>query len=1764
MTEIAKELLEDVQCGDFVQVRYGTNTDQITVEGHIEKWSENFLYIKKVDGAVAKIRLDDSLRSLEQKKLPLHLPDDESSNSSSNTNKEQPAFIGNATGTSTAFRVLRQMVALSPGQTYKFDAFSEVNTIKKLVKASSNPVIKKVVGGVIDSLCVAIKNKEVQNKYHNLRAKIIPLWDSCETSIDFDVFYNLLGVMAVVAEDFEYALEPLVRAHKYTLAAYAATTGKLTESAHMLSLCALFSGEYNSIDQYISEICVARKDPDALIMLLARHKADTAICEQIAACAYFMFTESNGKLKRDITPYDSAYEAASQLLYAIPDNWKCFRSATSYWEEYQSYSYPVITSPASNEGEELTGRIYSFNPEQKWGFITPNHYFYITQVFDDSEKGILLRRLLAAGLWDQLEVSFDLGESITRPGDSAANAIELTEEGYGEALSRLQSPQHSKKKRKGYIDSFNPYYQKGWIISGNDKYGFRISNIVDPWLKAYYSQCFSPKEQDVTFELEGKNAVNICWENPRSTDREAYASSVSEAEIYSWNIFKSTQNIEGQTIAIPDEDPYLRLPYVDLPAWVPSTAPRSHVALTWGGKAPLHTEVQLGKQEERVDPVVGKPASVQVDHVAKPVPTNEARLLADKASRARVSGDLNQAAELFEAAIQTGSFEEKVLSEYITVLQHLGRIDEALSILNEHEQHISESKLVNLRIGLYDKKKDYVSVCPLYERAFQLAPTASSKSHNLGRLIASYAKIEDYESALRTCKRWEIFYAQNRHSPDSDKLKKASTYISRQKAYCLYFMGQTEEAREIATALVRINPADTVANAILDGTLTSNKVTHDADPGSNASEISNSNNYGNIEAIDDFWDEEADADKENGQSQFSRFVRMKIQQADIAANLKTKNIRDGKYVGSVEEGLKDVESLVGRQKVSSKTKSDILFSACKLLEQIEQIDEIKSKSTYRKYRFAGRAMAAWGDVMVSQARQLDTTRMAYLYSLKVLTPRRNGAEQGWVDSYNRYVKSFFLAQNGSNSLEEYINTQTNRSDRDGANTDIFVDSRLPEVLLPEFTVGMLLLIEAISNQPNRQSTFMEELYHKNPELRNSVCRQLECLTDTAIPTDLSKADFCNYMRNAADKLKEKIGLLNQVLTEIGNVLMRARVPSEVMESLSPGRWRNYLTATDFSRLGKLYYIVKRSQDFYDGSDFENRADCLRAVLLEVNDLLQSIQNEPTDVSYDIFLPALNQISLKVADKQAELYQMFLPRITIEETIAPFRAPDGTIQIQLTVKNGQNYQTADSFQITNISGAEVLRFDPPDTLISLRGGEDAEIGLRVVIAQSANISGSFTAIVSYGYKCSDAPQNIISKSQDVEFTFVIRNENFKRLVNPFAAYEESVMENEDMFLGRSSQIDLILSMIRTPDGDMSYGRAIGMYGQTRSGKSSLLYHLSNKLEQTYGSDLLIWDIGNLGELDVEKPEAFMANFVYMMLDTAREAIYRNETFLNLLDPEEITTVLDSIFDKPEFAVSLFASYMKKLNAVLRREKKLVVLIADEFTYLHGYIKSGKLPDEFMRFWKALLQKYCIFAIVAGQDDMPEFVREYPNDFGSMELMKLNYLAEEDAKKLIKMPLERHNDRTELFREDGCIDELYNLTAGSAYLTIILCSKLVTYLNEKGAYMITKGIVQDFLRTSAFGPKGFLLDKHFEPQIDERGYVDELHNINLELLLNVARLSQASGFATLENISCAGLSSTQVRTYLDRLVDRNVLVKEGRDGYWIQVKLLEKWLINTMGV
>lgn len=1736
MTESARELLEDIQPGDYVQIIYGTDKELIEYVGTVEKWTENFLSLREKNGEITKIRLDDNLRTLKKIQIGRSNPQPPQSTTLSSTNSgfSRPA-------TAPTQQVLRQMAVLPPASPYVVTPQSCLEKAKEKVKIAESVELKKSLNGVIDSLTAAIKTNDINSKYHNLRARLLSCQDSCHCASDFQALYYSLGILAFLAKDYEYSIEPLVRVGEFLFAAYSSTLGHMTASAQVLSLCALLSKESSDINQYISEICIMRRDISTLKKLLNDNKNNPDMCERIASCSMMLFSSSGAKLSTAITPYFSAFETATALLEAIPPQWQNMRSALSWWSEFSHFNYPIRETIAHYD-EECVSVIKSFDSDKKYGFIKPDNYFYITQVFDASDKGLLLRKMLYLGLGNGLEVVFRLGKSPTSGGNTAATAIELTSKGYNEALSKIDQANKPSEKLKGFIEDYHSYYNIGKISSNGKTYSFKFDDIIDPWLKAY-SGGRSPREQDVTFELSGRYAFNICWLNPDKEDRELFADSITSTDMERWESYLSKQN-EVNIIVLPDSDPFSSFQYRDLPDIDDASALLSGALLTWNGKSIIDSG-----NATTSPPTSNTAKSTNTNHTS--TPTSEGKTLAERGRKALLQGELDKAESAFAKALEVNGFNEAVVCDYISLcLRREETIDKAIALLQTYEKYFSAEKLLNLKIQVYERKRDYSTLCLLYEESFRTNSSITKKSHSLFRLIDAYVKLGKYTEALSACTRWEQFYNQNRFRADADKIKNAEPNVRRHKAVCLYFLGEIEEAKKIATDLARANPTDAIANSILDNKLAKEGTvtfSEDTDSGQNTEDFEL-----------DFSEDEVGSETD---SLMSRFVRTLVQEADIAANLKTPYIKDGKYIGSSIKALEDVKKLATGGRRSAKVRSDSLFAACKLLDQIEQREDDTVKNAYYKYRLAGRAMASWGDYMVSQARQLDTSRMAYLYALRILTPTRAGTEQDWINSYNRYIKSFFLARVGTNSLDEYINQQNNIRAKDKANTDIFVGNRIQDVLVPEFTVGIVMLISTILPQKERVETFIEELYNRNNDLRISICNHLEILLNISISNDISALEFHDFLFQTIDSFKLKTGELHSIIMSLSNIVLSQPLLTSSIDALNSEFWSNYITATDVARLNRFTYILRRSQDYFASGDFENRSDCLRAVLIEVRDLLHTIQQEPTDISFDVFLPALEQISLIINDKQANLYQEFLPKLSWRETIQPFKTPDGQIQVQLTVENELNYQSADSLTVTSVYGADIDGFDCGASVKTLRGGEETEIGILIDVKDSVVSSGSFIATIGYTYKCNDSPQNIIVKNQELEFTFIIRNENFEPLINPYSPYEGKVMDDDTMFLGRSTQINQILEMI-CPNGDgaMNYGRAIAMYGQTRTGKSSLMFHLKKRLQEKYGNSVLIWDIGNLGEQ--EESTVFLENFLYNLLYIGNEAIYENKEILSIVEENGLIAPLDDILDNPSFAVTLFNEYMKKLNSILKKEKKIIILMIDEFSYIYGYIKKGKIPTSFMRFWKALLQNYCIFAIVAGQDDMPEFMREYQNEFACMELLKLNYLEERDAKLLIHEPLEIANKRGSLFKSDGSITRLYNLTAGSAYLTIILCSKLVDYLNEKGAYIVTKGIVNDFLRTRAFGPKGFLTEVNFEAQLQDRGH-RELDEINKSILLSVARLSQTTGYANINDIECANLSKEEIQKYVDRLVDRNVLVKDGRAQYWIQVKLLELWLINTMG-
>lgn len=1745
MNEIVSELLDGVKTGDRVRVRFGNGSSQEVMEGTIERWSDYFLYLRKVDGGQARILLDD-LRMIDS------ISESSVSNKPETTIVPPSIFIQPVVPSQPyGHAISRGFQQLNPAQSISYGNDFVLSEIKEKIRLLNNQSLKQSMGGILDSLASAIKNNQVSYKYHNLRAKLLrECWEQCCIDIEYQSLYYFVGALAVISADYQYALEPLVRAKDYKLAAYAASSAKDTESAQTFTICALMNGEGYEIDQYISSIFVQKLDVHTLKELLEKSKNNQIECEKYCTIAYNMFLASNGILKTDITPYMSAYSAAIELMNSIPATLVKAKPIIDYWRIFSSYNYPT-NDDSSLSDEYIISIIVRFN--EKTGFIRNNssngtqksdYFFYIAQIRDDTNEGILLRKLLYNDLAERLEVRFKLGKSLVSVGKIAAFSVELTSSGYAEGLKRYESYTGNLGAHIGFVERFNQSTQAGTIVCNSRIFGFNINDIVDPWLRAYYRECFPIREQNISFETAGTNAKNVRWHNPLESERQMYSHCITNDEIEQWEEFQksnSSQNIAYESYA---SFPYQALEPIDSA----DESKRDQNPLTWGGASIVCkkdaetkiTSVPVSSKTEKNTTTVTPPS--------KPLPKNTyiittSNELAERARRASIAGDLESAEKDFADYLKK-DFSESVVCDYVTLCIRMGKNGKAIEIIEQYESQMSKDKVLNLKIQAYEKEKDYSTLLPFYEESLHRALTFTKKSHNLYRRIDALIKLSRYEDALKECKRWEAIIKQSRFSTDADKIKISTINIKRYRAICYYYLGNKPEAEMLAADLLRANPQDSAAVSILNGTLGATELV-DEDP---------------------LFGEDDEPDK----GDLNIFVRSRVNQTDIAVSLKSSKLKEGKYVGTIREGINDIRDLARNPRGGRRTlnaRCEALFAACKLWEQLEEKPDFVAVITemgypqYYKFRLAGRAMASWGDTMVSQLQQIDTSRMAYLYALKVLKPLKRGSEQDWINCYNRYIRSFFVARIGSNSLDEYISQQTNSESKDPINANILTGNRIADVLVPEFVVGMLLLIHSLFEQKDKRDMLINDLYSKNVGVRAAICKQLSDQFELAVSLEDRLDKFSSQLLKASDIIEQRVNLLQKKVKDITDRIFSDVFTTEDIGNLDEGNWKSYLTATDIRYLKKYQYIVKRPRDFSQNLDFDNRADCLHAMSLEVADLLKEIEKGPTDVSYDILKPSLESIAFILSEVQNKLFRDYQPKITLSENIQPFRMPSGHIEIRLLVHNETNYQIAEAFRITNVYGAEVTRFIGSTPARNIRGGESIEIGFEVQISDDSNRLGSFTARIAYEYKCDDENRAVINKHNEVDYTFYIRDEHFTPIANPFANYIGNIMKDDTMFLGREKQIDQIVSMV-FPAGQslMNYGRAVAMYGQTRTGKSSLMYHLKKRLKEKYKDTVMVWDMGNLAENRAD--EQFHISFIYTMLSKGIREISTKKEIAEGMKDTGGRSILTGIQTNSSLADALFNEYMSKLDIILKEQNKMIILMVDEFTYLHKYIKDGVIPFDFMRFWKALLQNYSIFAIIVGQDDMPEFKREYPNEFASMELIKLNYLEEQDAKDLIRKPLLRVNDGNSLFADEEPVNELYQLTAGSAYLTIILCSNLIKYINEKGAYIVTKGIVEDFLRTKAFGDSTFLDEAYFEPQLLERGR-DELEKVNKQILTQIARLSKGTGYAQIGDVYCNGYSVEKIQDLVTRLCERDVLVKDGRDRYRIKVKLFERWLIFKEG-
>jgi hypothetical protein len=238
---------------------------------------------------------------------------------------------------------------------------------------------------------------------------------------------------------------------------------------------------------------------------------------------------------------------------------------------------------------------------------------------------------------------------------------------------------------------------------------------------------------------------------------------------------------------------------------------------------------------------------------------------------------------------------------------------------------------------------------------------------------------------------------------------------------------------------------------------------------------------------------------------------------------------------------------------------------------------------------------------------------------------------------------------------------------------------------------------------------------------------------------------------------------------------------------------------------------------------------------------------------------------------------------------------------------------------------------------------------------------------------------------------------------------------------------------------------------------------------------------------------------------------------------------------------------------------IVVLIDEFSYIHGQIVAKKLSTDFMKSWKALMERDYFSVVLAGQDVMPRFKQEFRNEFGIFQDERVSYLQAEDAESLIVDPVRIGGRNGESRYREQAVQRILELTAGSPFYIQILCNRLVEYMNRKRAKLVTDADVEHVKDELVKGVNSLGIDK-FDNLISS-GDTSQDAVGEQEALEALTKLATNGAGAFRHTVSAIDENVQQTERALNDLVNREVLKRERNNEFSIRVGLFREWLVTN---
>lgn len=1070
--------------------------------------------------------------------------------------------------------------------------------------------------------------------------------------------------------------------------------------------------------------------------------------------------------------------------------------------------------------------------------------------------------------------------------------------------------------------------------------------------------------------------------------------------------------------------------------------------------------------------------------------------------------DLEKAERLYRECIKRNIRYESVIKDLAMVLVRLGKPEEAVDLLEKNRQKVKDKQaLDNVLITVYPAAAQYEKAIDLLNNALKQAQDQDRRLQIRMQIASAYIKLEDYVNAEN-----QFYLVQ--------KLRPQNITVQRNLAFCLSKQERYDEAKQILNKIQSMS-SDVKTTELLDAierAQSTGKFTLDEDT------------IIEVETVLSYLSGEL--------SDFAQFFLDRCEFDGISPD----RVNEGKYTGSEKDfqydigRLEEVAKQLGTRR--PRDRSSYYLSTARIYYDLGENQNLF-------YRYLCRSLTSRGDAAVSENKHLDTVREWYCEALTAYDgdkTRRKKNEQDAVNSLVRYLYSTLghahidVTPNKIPSVDKALSDViSNHPDE-----EIAFDAIAYLVSRSRYAANKVLT--RLYQDKNRQNMALNYLKSKNMTVPNSV----EHFNDFGNPWNELRHDIFNKATTLSNELQllENFDLTTSWLED--NIRFAEDIRSSLFFEL------------DQQRIGELQRILESGLELCKQVTFEERERLCFQLRSFCQDLLRDIGESPTKLSVEDIYPIIEIIQEKVDSYLKELYEASKPQLTLRLPVESYVPDtDQQIEVQIVLENERGRSPAESLKLVVQKDDESFELTKSEIKQneSLRGGEQSILTIPLRVTPDALQSRTFSLSLCAQYRTRTEEQ-VQTSVQNLSIR-LYSEDKFEKIENPYATYAEGgIVGDAEMFFGREELIQNISQAIRE---SRTQSKSVIVFGQKRSGKSSVLYHLNKALEKD--KEFLILDLGNTSTLlDQHAQISLLHQFLNGILRGLERAIRRKQRdgFSSL----ELAIPGREFYDHPA-PLQLFEDTFVKLKDLTDNQTGQedwrgirVVLLIDEFQYIYDPIIEGKIPDSFMQNWKALLQANYFSAVLVGQDVMQKFKLRFPNEFGTTQDERVTYLNKLDATKLIEDPIRIGDRQGESRYREQATERILELTAGSPFYIQIICNRLVEYMNVKHAGLVTEADVETVKNELIDGVNALGLDK-FDNLINSGDTSPDAipDEDALKVLKTIADNSSKTDLCHRDKIDCE--THLPVDTILDDLVNRDV-VKRRDQSYQIQVGLFKKWL------